>query len=76
MAENVPGGVEPERAEGSGGAFRAEHGRAARRPADLRQQMRVTPLGTTNNTKPRSIGRGFVLSEKGVITTQMSLAAQ
>ena len=38
--------VEPERAEGSGGAFRAEHGRAARRPADLRQQIRVTPLGT------------------------------
>ena len=58
-----PGGVEPERAEGSGGAFRAEHGRAARRPADLRQQICVTPLGTTNSTKPRPIGRGFVLPE-------------
>ena len=26
--------------------------------------MGSTPLGTTNSTKPRSIGRGFVLPEK------------
>ena len=62
LSDEIPGGDEPERAEGSGGAFRAEHGRAARRPADLRQQIRVTPLGTTNSIKPRPIGRGFVLS--------------
>ena len=37
-------GVEPERAEGSGGAFRSEHARGARRTADLPQAETQNPL--------------------------------
>ena len=48
----TPRGVEPERAEGSGGPFRSEHGRAARRMAGFAAgKRRVTPLGTTNKGK-------------------------